>query len=124
MSNLSHTKWAQVDAISALSTPRLRNILAYSANEAESDERLRTITTLIELPAFANEVFPDRHFAYLAKRPIEDVSRRRTQDDQSHDSIKSEPVRAIPDEPEASGRKETRTQTKGDTQAIEAEPGM
>jgi hypothetical protein len=60
----------RADAISSLSSPRLRNILAYLADEAESEKSRDTIDALIQLRRFSDERFPDPEFVEYAERKL------------------------------------------------------
>jgi hypothetical protein len=86
MSTPSEASQSRIDAISALSAPRLRNILAYLAEEAEAESqgRLATIDTLIRLRTFSNETYPDPDFDDLAKIKLE--ARSTTQTPRAHSS--------------------------------------
>ena len=64
----------RANAISALSTPRLRNILAYLADEAESENSRATIETLIRLRSFTHEEFPDPEFVDYAESKLGPVT--------------------------------------------------
>jgi hypothetical protein len=58
------------DAISSLSGPRLRNILAYLADEAESEKSRGIIDALIQLRCFSDEKFSDPEFIEYAERKL------------------------------------------------------
>jgi hypothetical protein len=83
MSTHSEPAESRTDAISALSTLRLLNILASLDHEAASEGRLGTVHALIELPAISQETFPDRNFSYLAKGALGDLSSTGTPREQS-----------------------------------------